>query len=83
VSRNDKRCRVGGVFTEDGRIDFYRALELCFNMAVEFYATLVTHGRVTLAKKAKDGTHGHHVPATWPKVVLAGYWGERGATYFT
>lgn len=71
VSKSSKRYRVGGVFTKDRRIDFYRALELSFNMAIEFYATLVTHTRVVLAKREKDGTESPHVPEKWPSALLA------------
>lgn len=71
VSRPTKRDRVGGVFAKDGRIDFYRALELSFNMAVELYATLVAHSRVVMATAAKDGdTERPHVPERWPAVLL-------------
>ena len=71
MSKPSKRYRVGGVFTKDGRIDFFRALELSFNMAIEFYATLVTHSRAALAAEAKGGgTARPHVPEEWPAVLL-------------
>jgi hypothetical protein len=91
ASNCKKRGRVGGVFIRDragaAHVDFFTALDLCCDMAVEFLATVAKFSRVRGALMASDVrgefSQGPNIPtkllADLPTMLLA----ERLATFAT